>query len=208
MLPNVHIVTIDENSLKCKNLSEFLDSERIGYRIFKGIDGVGWGLKNTNQYKFAVDEQTKTLRPGQIGCYLSHYWLWRMMLWSTEYERIGAESQFTVLEDDCLFKPDWKENLMLASQSLPKNWDVLMIGSCCTEDKPRISLGANLYELKYPFCTHGYILKGKCLNQLVNLSENMWGPIDIVLATEIFPKLNVYTILPRLCDQYGIDLPA
>lgn len=206
MLPNIHIITLDQNSLKCKNLSEFLDSERIGYKIFKGIDAIGWGLKTENPYKFAVEGQNKTLRSDQIGCYMAHYWLWRTLMWSIEFERFGDESQFTILEDDCDFRQDWKENLTLASQSLPRDWDILMIGSCCTDDKPRIHLGSNLYELKYPFCTHGYIVRGKCLNTLINSSENMWAPVDIMLSTQAYPKLKVYTILPRICDQIGTSL--
>ena len=208
MLPNVHIIALSENSLKCKKLSGFLASEKIPFRVFKGMDAVGWGLNSTNVYKYAVADQSKHLRPGQIGCYMSHYWLWRSLLMTPEYASMGESAQFTILEDDCLFEPDWKENLMLASQSLPKDWDVLMIGSCCTEDKPKVSLGANLYECQYPFCTHAYIVRAKCLQTMIDRSENMWAPIDIILATEIFPKLHVYTILPRICDQEGIDLPV
>lgn len=206
MLPNVHVITINEDSSRFKNICEFLDFERIGYKVFKGFDALKWGLRCINPYKYAVEGQEKNLRPDQVGCYLSHHFLWKTLLWSTEFQIHGKDSQFTILEDDCSFRADWKENLMLASQSLPKDWDVLMIGSCCAEDKPKTAFGSNLYECKYPFCTHGYIVRGKCLQFLVDSSEVMDCPIDILLSHDVFPKLKVYTILPRICDQFETDL--
>lgn len=208
MLPNVHIVTIDEDSLKCKNLSEFLDSEGIPFKVFRGVNAKKLGLISINQYRFSTSTADFVIKQQNVGCYLSHHCLWKIFLMSNEFDRFGMDAQWTILEDDCVFRQDWRENLNLASHYLPKNWDVLLIGSCCSDDKYKISLGANLYECKYPFCTHGYIVRGRSLKLIVDLCEDMNSPVDIKLATEIFPKLNVYTILPRICDQDGIDLPA
>jgi len=207
VLPNVYIITLKEDSARSKKLSGFLNSEGIKHTIFRGLDAVGWGLRTTNHYKFARPGNDNHLRPEQIGCYLSHYWLWRYFTMSNDFMLHGGNSQFTVLEDDCKFVPDWKENMSLATQHLPSDWDVLLIGSCCTEDKPKLQIGSNLYECKYPFCTHGYVVRGKALQTMIDMSENMWAPIDILLAVEIFPKLKVFTILPRICDQDGMDLP-
>jgi GR25 family glycosyltransferase involved in LPS biosynthesis len=208
VLPNVHVITINEDSNRCKNICEFLDFERIGYKVFKGFDAVKFGLISIKDYKYSSSESNRKIKQENVGCYLSHHSLWKTLLWSTEFEIHGKDSQFTILEDDCSFRADWKENLMLASQSIPKDWDVLMIGSCCAEDKPKTAFGSNLYECKYPFCTHGYIVRGKCLQFLVDSSEVLDCPIDILLSVDIFPKLKVYTILPRICDQDGMDLPA
>lgn len=207
MLPQVHIVTIDETSNKFRNLCSFLESELIPFNVFKGLNNHLWGLVSVNNYKYSDPQKNVLLRQDQIGCYLSHYILWRALLFSQQYQNFKDNSQFTILEDDCVFKSDWKENFNLACDHMPKDWDVLMIGSCCTEDKPKTQIGANLYDCKHPFCTHGYIVRGKCLPHLIQCAEGISSPIDIMLAMDAFPNLNVFTILPRICDQDGMDLP-
>lgn len=205
-LPNVHAIVLKETDERSWALAEHLDQEGIEWTPFRGVNAESWGLTTLNKYD--KDGTNVTIPQKHVGLHLSHYWLWRQCMTSEDYERYGDESQFTIIEDDCRFVADWRENLALASRHVPADWDMVLLGSCCTEDKPTVHLGGNVFSVKYPLCTHAYIVRGKALPLLADTQEKSWASIDLALYWSTYPKLNVYTILPRIAEQEGMVLPV
>lgn len=117
------------------------------------------------------------------------------------------EDAFWTMDDDAEFAEDWKERWEQAMAVLPDDWDVVLIGHCCANDKPRTHVGNNLYEVKYPMCCHVLQIRKKALPTLTMVHQRIWAPIDIAMQQESFPLLRVYTIMPSLAGQRGTILP-
>lgn len=163
---------------------------------FYGPDGSVTGLTTLNCYEIDHPGSGYVMPPRQTGNFLAHYMVWQVCSFL-------AGDSFMVLEDDCRFRPDWRSNLQSALSVLPADWDMLLLGTCNCAHKPSDHLGANLYTVRYPHCTHAYMVRAKALPQLLERMQKVWAPIDLALAFDAYPHLRVYTVLPRLADQDG-----
>lgn len=178
----------------------------IDVQFFHGINAPKLGIHTKNPY--LVDGPPS---PGQepfnigskvVGCWLSHRSLWAALL-------LLPDEHFLVLEDDAIFPEDWQQRFNKAMSDAPPDFDVLYIGSCCAMDKPRTLVQGEVWDVRYPFCTHGYVVAKKALPVLIETQDaaTCYGPIDVSMAMHSFPKLKVYTVLPRLLEQYATGIP-
>jgi len=173
----------------------------VDVQFFYGIHAPKLGIVTTLPYE--VDNPGSGFNMGAkaVGCWLSHRALWAALL-------LLPDTEFFVIEDDAVFAPDWRERMSKALQAAPSDWDMIYVGSCCTEGKVKGSLGGGLYDVRYPMCTHGYLVRRKALLALIETQDEArcYGPIDISMTFHSHPKLKIYTILPRVLDQYGTTI--
>jgi GR25 family glycosyltransferase involved in LPS biosynthesis len=170
------------------------------------IHGETFGLLPSRPYN--VD------RPGcgflnpisQVGLMLSHYMTWQVCIQSGLDGDEFEHDYFLILEDDAKFPEDWKERLDEAMGDLPPEWDIFLIGNSNTEDKEKRHICGDVWEVKYPFTTHAYLVRRKALRTLLANCRDATLKIDILLIQKGYPLLNVYTMLPRLVDQRGTEL--
>lgn len=132
---------------------------------------------------------------------MSHRTLWSALA-------LMPDEHVMVVEDDARFAPGWQERLNRALLTLPVDWDYLIVGSCCAMDKPKMHVAGDVWEVKYPMCTHGYVVRKKALPVLIETQDAVgcYAPIDISLVLHSFPRLRVFTMLPRLLDQWDTEL--
>ncbi len=144
-------------------------------------------------------------RPGEriagkdIVAILSHYMLWKVMLYQ-------PDDSFWSLEYDVEFVPDWQEKYDEAMSIIPDDWDVVFLGSCCAMDKPKQHLRGNVWEVKYPFCGHAMMFRKKALHILLREHQRIYAKLDIAMAWHSLPHLRTYTILPRIANQRNTPL--
>ncbi len=172
-----------------------------------GIHGETFGLLPSRPY----NED----RPGcgflnpisQVGLMLSHYMVWQVcqQMPSPELEDAN-EDEFLILEDDAKFPEDWNERLHVAMTDIPADWDIFLIGNSNTHDKPKKQICGDVWEVKYPFCTHAYMVRRKALQTLLANCRDATLKIDIALIKLAYPLLRVYTCLPRIVEQRGTEL--
>jgi GR25 family glycosyltransferase involved in LPS biosynthesis len=161
-----------------------------------GIHAESFGLLPSRPYNKGY------LTPiSQVGLCLSHYLVWTICAHT-------PGDTFMVLEADSKFPMDWQARLDVAMSDLPADWDIFLIGNSHTSDKKKKHICGDVWEVKYPFCTNAYILKKKCLPVLLETCREATYNIDLVLIERAYPLLHVFTCLPRLCDQRGMDLPV
>jgi len=199
MLPNVHVLTLRDSQEKSASIFAHLDEERVAYKKFVGMDSKKWGLSTRNPFEFDGSPVPYFIEDRFVCMHLSHYWMWRT------FDYCGYD-EATILEDDCRLTKGWADDYSEARSELPKDWDILMLGSCCTEGRPSTKVGPNLFNVKYPLCTHAYVVRKKALQTLITTQEQSGDKIDISLFRLSYPLLNVYTILPRIADQEGTPL--
>jgi len=164
-----------------------------------GIHGETFGLLPSRPYNVDYPGKGQLAAISQVGLVLSHYMVWTVCA-QLPYE------QFMILEDDAFFPTDWKERLNMVMNDLPDDWDIFLIGNSNTLDKPRENVCRDVWEVKYPFCTHAYIVRKKALGTLLTYCRDATLNVDLLLMREAYPKLKVYTMLPRLVDQTGTFL--
>jgi len=179
----------------------YFESEGLKVDFFYGINAPQLGVVTTLPYE--VDNPGSGFNIGSrgVGCWLSHRSLWAALL-------LLPEDYFLVLEDDAKFEVGWREKLDAALRDAPPDWDIIYVGACCAADKPRTQIRGDLYELKYPMCTHGYFVRKKALRYLIETQDaaRLYAPIDISLIFHSLPQMKVFTVFPTIMTQHGTVL--
>ncbi len=160
-----------------------------------GIHADAFGLVGSHPY--LGDDPNRTIPQGSkdIGSYLSHYIMYNMIN--------AMDKEFCMIcEDDCRFVDGWREKLNQALADCPE-FDVLFVGSCCTSGlRPRHEKGM-IFSGIYPMCGHCYIIRKRAIGLFLSTQRDTANPTDISLRKLAFPHLKVYTILPRLAEQWN-----
>lgn len=171
----------------------------------RGLGDVGWfygihadriGVNTT--LMFHTDYN---MGPMPTGCWLSHRAAWAACL-------LMDDEEFLILEDDAQFSEDWKVRYESARAVLPDDWDVLFLGSCTTTGRSQ-HVSGEVYEVRWPMCLQAYLVRRRALERMITTQDEArcYGPIDITLERHTWPHLRVYTVLPRIVDQFDTELP-
>lgn len=167
---------------------------------FMGIHAEKFGLKTVWPYEVDNPGSGYLLSQKQVGVHMSHYMLWGALnlLWDEHY---------MVLEDDAQFPENWHSRFTQVMTDVPRDFDMIYIGACCTFDKPKQPIKGEVWQVQWPFCTHAYVVAKKALPVLLETQRKVWAPIDIALINTSLPKLRVYTVLPSIVSQFDTVYP-
>jgi GR25 family glycosyltransferase involved in LPS biosynthesis len=192
-------ITLPESPQRKARAAEHFKSVDIQTEWFDGIHAEKFGIQTHHTYEH--DNPGTNFRIGfkPTGIWLSHFMLWSAL-------RLLWDDYFLILEDDAKFEKNWHQRLVDALQSVPKDFDMLYVGSCCCKDRPMKLIKNQVWEVKYPMCTHAYIVAKKALPTILRTQRKIYAPIDIGLAFDTLPLLKVYTVLPRIVDQFDTKL--
>lgn len=186
----------------CKQADEYFNSIGINNIYWmEGIHAEKFGVKAARPYLRDNPEQNWYLSNHTVGGYLSCY-----MMYVTCYSHPEWEYIF-FLEEDAKFIEGWKDKLIECLNNIPDDFDILYVGSCCTEGRYSTNIAGDLYEVKYPLCGHATIISRKALKVLIEKCRDACIPMDVHLFDDVHKDLKTYTILPRLADQYDTELP-
>lgn len=186
---------------RCNQANEYFKSQGLDVFWTYGIHAAKFGIKPARPYLRDNPEQNWHVAQRTMGGYLSGYQILNVAYSHPEWETI------LILEDDCRFIDGWKERLEQALLDVPADFDFLFLGACCTEGRPTEHIKGDVYEVKYPLCGHANIIAKKAIPTLLNRMRDCCVNFDIHLFDEGFKDLKVYTILPRLANQPGTEIP-
>lgn len=196
--PRTFCITL-HNSPRWQSAKAHYDSIGLAVEPFEAFDGPSSGLRTDWVYEMDHPGSGYKIGAKVIGISLSHISFWRAA-------QHFPEDYWMVLEDDAQFVDGWATVLANAIDSSPPEWDMIYPGSCNCFDKPKEQVAPNLFQVRWPQCTHCYIVRKKALKTLLDTNLRVWAPIDIAMVMDSFPKLNVYTILPRIAVQLGTEI--
>lgn len=203
MIPlRTFVLSLPEAPARAAKCRDHLRERKVyDVSFFQGIHAEKFGLKTVHTYE--VDNPGTNFSIGfkPTGIWLSHYMLWAALnlLW---------DEHFLIFEDDVKVPEDWHPRLSQALTDTPPDFDALYVGSCCTANRPAIHVKGEVYEVKYPLCTHAIIWAKKALPVLLETQRKIYAPIDISLTFHTFSRLKVYTVLPRIFDQFDTNIPV
>lgn len=175
----------------------------VDAQFFYGIHAPKLGIETSLPYE--VDGGPGcgfNMGPKPVGCWLSHRALWAALL-------LLPDQLFFVVEDDAKFPEDWQPRVEKAVADAG-HFDMLFVGSCCTAGKPRAHVAGDVYEVKWPACTHGYVVRRTALETLIATQDEArcYAPVDISLGFHSFHRMSrVYTVLPRILEQFDTYIP-
>jgi len=198
-IPRTFVISINRHEPipKYEATKKHLEEEGIQFETFLGLDSKKCRLLPVDT--FDTDRKGDKISNYHIIGHLTHYMMWKTLSHL-------PEDAFWVLEYDAIMAPGWREQFDSAMAVLPDDWDIVFLGSCCTQDRPTKHIGNNLYEVKWPMCGHAMMYRKKGLLVLLDIHQKIWGPLDIALFTDSLPLLRVYTILPRIATQLDTTL--
>lgn len=172
--------------------------------------------------------------PYRIGKHPVNIWLGHYMAWQAL--KLSGDEAWFIVECDAKFQPDWRgyfDHALAAAGHYDPDWDLIYMGSCGAAGRVReyvgFGLGADrrlaIIEGSGPQCNHAYVLRAKAVPVFEEALRKVWAPIDIQQTVECYVhgvdlprsvpmvrpparRLNVYTVLPRIVDQWGTEIPA
>jgi hypothetical protein len=200
----------------------------VGLRVHwaHGLHKDTSGLITTHNYQVDRPEGSPDFGiPFSIGPHPVNIWLGHYMIWNAL--ALSNDRWWFVVECDAKFPSDWRERFWKAFDDAPKDWDLIYMGSCCTTGRKKelVPGTVNLYKMfgTAPQCNHAYVVTRDAAEIMLTTLRKVWAPIDIQQASEcwgdLLPRcvepmappsrmLNVYTVLPRIVDQWNMELPA
>ncbi len=193
-------------AIYCPELPERYEAAKLHFsqmgvdaQFVRGIHAQTFGILSWRPYTIDHPALGYVIPMAHVGLCLSHYMVWSMA-------SVLPDDYVMVLEDDAEFPENWKARVDKALANAPEDWDMILAGNSNCSDKPTEYINGALFSVKYPFCTHAYIVRKKALPVLLDRVRDASLKIDVALITLAYPHLNIYTVLPRCIHQRGTVL--
>ena len=115
------------------------------------------------------------LTRGAIGCFISHWIVYQELMADEEHD------VYLVLEDDSVVATTIAN--MIASLSLPANWDVLLLGSHRMQASAATAATADMLKVEGFWGTYGYMINKRGASKCVKEFER--GLIDVQIDSKM-----------------------
>ena len=188
--PKSFCITLSETPDRLEYSKKQFVSVNIQPTYYNGFFGkkleLSCNLENSEERGSSVK-----LNDGQIGCFLSHVSLWRML------ETLDVD-EFIIFEDDVCFCENFRQRFLDTYNELPKNWEYVFLGhEGLNNCKKLIKISSNVYQA-FPYCTYAYMIKKRILHSMIEASYPIYLPIDMQLQKHLADKINSYVLVPPL----------
>lgn len=190
---------------KMRMLNE-LNKNNISGIFIEAVDGRTLDGNNINKIYKKIDSY-RSLRAGEIGCYLSHINCWDLILESKKPYGL-------ILEDDVVFSENFSNNMKELFYNIKnKEWDIIALGRRCdkklfTEDctSGEIIHGNIFYPNFIGYATYAYIIKADTIRKLLKNTFPISKPIDVVLIDEQQKKnIKIISFINNLVSVYNLS---
>ncbi len=171
----------------------------LAFEFFTGIDAQCGGHLGVSLYSeaAALRDLCRPMSVGEIGCFASHYLLWRRCLESRE--------PFVILEDDSVLDDSFVRTLEIASELLPK-FPLVRLGLTWEAEGSEVALslpdGFELVSLAQgTYGTQCYMLSDIAAEALVDHAAVWSLPLDIYVDRPEIHGLASYGLRPYAVTQ-------
>jgi len=193
------VLTVQEFPERTEAIQKHFKSVGVEAENFNCISSALSGLRTIHPYEVDDPGSGWNIGPKGVCNWISQYMLWSAMLYM-------PEDHFMQLEWDSEFPTDWKAQTEYALRDVPKDFDVLFIGSCCTTDQPQTLVTGRVYDVRYPMCSHGLIIAKKAIPTMLVTQRKVYANMDISIKFHTLGHLKVYTVLPAIVTQANTKL--
>lgn len=191
IVDKIYIINMDKDKERLKNLDKKMKSLNLNYKRISGIDGE----KVYPEYK-----NITKLRPGQLGCLLSHKEVLEDAI-KNNYENI------LVLEDDIIFHKNFHSEFEKKYKYLlekEKRFDLIYLG--CSQSLGGLGqwkhtkMKNHYYDNYSTDGTFSMLINKNIFNVILNYINKLDIPIDTSISKNILKKkkYKCFTIYPHI----------
>jgi GR25 family glycosyltransferase involved in LPS biosynthesis len=184
-------------TMKHKNRIDNINNQQkkinIPIQLFDAVNGNNLDLNNVKHFKNGNFDMNEGNRKRQVGCYLSHYNLYKKCK-KTGYT-IVFEDDFSIDVDNLI---DKLNNSIQKLKDSNVEFDMMFLGSHYNEHNGTLIID-DLYKIKNEYLagTHAYVINNKNIDKIIKETTIIDCAIDVkikILAKN--DKLNVIKIYP------------
>lgn len=191
-------ITLSERPEERARLEQHLNERGVSnVHYMNGINAEVFGLKTEHTYEYDNPGTDYHIGAKDVGNVMSHYMAWTVAA-------ALPHDLFLIVEGDVVLVEDWYARIVEAlndADDVMPDWDIMYVGSCHCLGKPKTRLKGDLWDVKYPLCTHAYLLTRKAVKHLIISQRDVYAAIDCALMQRSLPDMKVLTVLPRIADQ-------
>ena len=201
-MPPVYAISLARAQERRANIKRRLDALGVAYEIVDAVDGAALDL---SQYAHRLKQNKCRARHGyeltrnEIGCFLSHYNLWRRVA-------DGDDECALIVEDDAVWDDDFADVICAIAQC-EWHWEVVNLGMA------RHKINRTLCELpggrKLVRCrrqvstTTAYLISRSGADKLLEYCEEIRAPVDSMYLEYWKNGVAYYCVKPVPARQSG-----
>lgn len=166
IVDKIYIINMDKDIKRIYSLNKKMNNLGLKYKRIPGVDG-----------KAVYKNYNTKLRPGQLGCLLSHQNVLKDAI-KNNYKNI------LVLEDDVIFHKDFHNEFKKKYKYLidrEKHFDLLYLGASQKHNWKDIKINKHYYKSKKLDSTFAFIINKNLYEDILNKSSELDKPIDRIL---------------------------
>lgn len=193
-----YLINLDRSPQRLAAMQSRLVELGIDYTRIAAVDGAQLTEAEFQQHT-RENRYYKPIRRGEVGCYLSHLAVLRAFL--------GGDARYAlILEDDCLFRPDFLEALQAAialrdtTQDPLLGWDVLKLNRMRRRQVTLAPLGPAYWLVEYglsvPITTAAAVWTRPAAERFLHAYRGTTRPIDCDLQHPWEFGLNILALQP------------
>jgi GR25 family glycosyltransferase involved in LPS biosynthesis len=177
----------------CINLERREDRKKEAIREFSKKNLMPAFFEAIDGHKIGYSGKIK---PGHIGCVLSHLNLYKQIL-----EKEDGEV-FMITEDDVVFSDDFIETYLAFRKNIPNDWVIFYFGGNHNNIKPDI-ISERIYRLKKTYTTHCYLVRKSKIQILIDefSKKNIFDQEVDVHLSNIQRMYPCYGFIPSIAWQ-------
>lgn len=179
----IYMINLERRPDRKQKMDHSFDLLGIEYEWVKAVDGRTFGDSHladngiTMLPSFSEPYHGRPLTYGEIGCFMSHYNIWRDVI-EKKHESI------IVFEDDIRFEPYFREKvqqLRAEVEKLSLDWDLIFLGRKILHNtnEPWVEGSSLLVDVDYTYWTLSYLLSQRGARKLVDAEPlSKMVPVD------------------------------
>jgi glycosyl transferase family 25 len=201
----ITVVNLEKDTDRREYMTQQLNNLGLEFSFFNAIYGAGLSAQELNSVydpQRSIDNGTRALTLGEIGCTLSHFGAYQKML-------DNGYDEMIMLDDDVAVGQDFVKALDIV-EYLPKDWEIFLLSySLRVKKNSRLchmnvkiknnptpfSVGVPLKILGGSFC---YVVSKKGAQRMLTYKDSLHRVIDYYTSDRHL--VNVYTIFPRVAN--------
>ncbi|KAL3312013.1 hypothetical protein Ciccas_009399 [Cichlidogyrus casuarinus] len=178
----IFVVNLERRVTRLKLMQYCLKHLGIEWQLFQAVDGKklndsllnSWGIKQMDGYYDPY--HNRSLKYGEIGCFLSHYQIWQEMI------EKGYQSVL-IFEDDVRFSAGFMRSMRKALEEANTHvpgWDLMYLGrKRMSKNEKTVANTTLLAWPDYTYWTLAYVLNRRGAEKLVRQK-----PLDRIVAVD------------------------
>lgn len=188
--PDIYVINLEHDKERFYKIKNQAENQNIKVIRFDAINGKK--LKVHNKTINTIFSRNNNLKNAQIGCALSHIYIWNIIKKSNKEFAI-------IFEDDSVIPKNFYNKLNNYMSELPKNWDMLFLGGNSFQGKKYSkNLLIPVKNLKGNYGLFAYIIKKDFALKLLKSCRNLMHPIDYHLNLNFYDKHNIFYCYPEI----------